>query len=388
MDIRQKIDLLGEAARYDICRGCGTHTSRIRDDIGRWIYPAIRPDGRRVALLKVLQSNICEKDCAYCANRSGRDTRRTSFTPDELARTFDELVRRRLAQGLFLSSGVWGSAAQATERMLATAELLRRRYAFQGYIHLKILPGADQASIEMALKLAQRVSVNLEAPNPQRLATLSGSKDFFRELLQPLCQAHRLRQELGRPVSLTTQFVVGAAGETDQELLATTVQLYQELRLARAYFSAFQPVPDTPLEGHPPTPAWREHRLYQADFLLRAYGFALDELVFDANGFLPRERDPKLAWALSHPEYFPIEVNTATLIQLLRVPGIGPKAAKKIVSRRNKGTLRELHHLGLAAAEAQRAAPFILLAGKRPPYQLPLFSSAHMMVRATEYCFA
>lgn len=380
MDVRQKIDLLGEAARYDICRGCGTHTSRVRDDIGRWIYPAIRPDGRRVALLKVLQSNVCEKNCAYCANRSGRDTRRVSFTPDELARIFDELARRRLAQGLFLSSGMWGSAAQATERMLATVELLRRRYDFQGYVHLKILPGADEASIEMALRLAQRVSVNLEAPNPQRLAALSGSKDFFRELLHPLCIAHRLRQELGRPVSLTTQFVVGAAGETDQELLATTVQLYQELRLARAYFSAFQPVPGTPLEGHPPAPAWREHRLYQADFLLRAYGFALGELVFDANGFLLRECDPKLAWALSHPEYFPIEVNTATLIQLLRVPGIGPKAAKKIVSRRSKGTLRELRHLGLPAAQAQRAAPFILLAGKQPPYQLPLFSSENIML--------
>ena len=370
----QKLDLLGEAAQYDVCRECGgTGTARIRDDLGRWIYPAVRPDGRRIALLKVLQTNLCKKDCAYCANRSGRDTPRSSLTPDELSRAFSELASSRRAQGLFLSSGVWGHANRSMERMLASAEIIRGKYQFGGYMHIKILPGADDACIEAAMRLGNRVSVNLEAPNASRIGALSSTKDFRRELLDPLRRAHRLRRQLGLSVSLATQFVVGGAEESDRELLTTASWLYGNLRLARTYYSAFQPISDTPLQGHAATPAWREHRLYQADFLLRQYGFLEEEMVYDSDGNLPRSSDPKLLWAQHHPEAFPIEVNTASHKWLLRVPGIGPTYADEILRRRREGRLLDLAHLGISPASARRAAPFILLGGKRPVCQLPLF---------------
>jgi len=373
MDLLQKIDLLGESARFDICRGCGSHDSRVKDDLGRWIYPAVRPDGKRIDMLKILQSNVCEKDCAYCANRSGRDVRRISFKPDELAQGFSELLRRGRVQGLFLSSGVCGSTAHATERMLATVEILRRRYLFGGYIHLKILPGADDASIEAAVRMADRVSVNLEAPNALRIGALSKGKDFERDLLAPLRKADKIRRYAGRSVSMTTQFVVGAAGECDSEILTTSTQLYSGIHLARAYYSAFQPIGDTPLENHPPTPAWREHRLYQADFLLRQYGFALQEIVFQPDGNLAREVDPKLQWAIHHPEFFPLEINSASPEELLRVPGIGPVSARRIVQQRGKARLRELSHIRLSGADGGRAAPYILLDGRRPSFQMALW---------------
>lgn len=375
MDLWQKVDLLGGAAQYDTCQGCGTHAHRTRDDSGRWIYPAVRPDGQRIRLLKVLQSNACENDCAYCAHRSGRDIPRSAFSPDELARAFDELVRRRQAEGLFLSSGMCGRVERATERMLATVELVRRRYQFKAYVHLKILPGADDASIEASLRLAQRVSVNLEAPNAERIRILSHAKDWDRHLLAPLRTAHRLRRELGRPTSMTTQFVVGAAQESDREILSTTTRLYREMDLDRAYYSAFQPIPDTPLEGRPATPAWREHRLYQADFLLRQYGFSFDDLVFDDQGNLSAHADPKMLWAMHHPERFPLEVNTASREDLLRVPGVGPKSVAIILARRRQGRIRALDQMGLPGALARRAAPFVTLNGRRPEFQLPLWGN-------------
>ena len=379
MDLSQKIDLLGESAKYDVCRGCGTESNRRRDERGLWIYPAVRPDGRRISLLKVLQSNICEKNCAYCVNRAGRDIPRTSFTPEELARSFDNLARRGLAEGLFLSSGVCGSVHHATDRMLATVDLVRNRYHFRGYIHLKILPGADDASIEASVRMAQRVSVNLEAPSSRRLRALAQGKDYARDLLAPLARADEIRRRINPRVSLTTQFVVGAADEPDQELLSAASWLYRQLRLARSYYSAFQPITNTPLENHPATPAWREHRLYQADFLLRDYGFGLQEMVFDATGNLPREADPKMVWARRHPERFPLEVNTASREDLLRIPGIGPVSADRILARRRQGTLRDLKHLGIPG-QPPPGAPFILLGGRRPDYQMTLFDAEAAMV--------
>lgn len=374
MELVAKANLLGQAAQYDLCAACGSNASRVRDDVGRWIYPAALPDGRRVNLFKVLLTNACERDCGYCANRAARDVRRTGFTPDELAATFDELVRRRLATGLFLSSAVYGSPQQTMERMIAAVEIVRRRYRFDGYVHLKILPGVERAAVERATELAQRVSVNLEAPNAERLAHLSGSKDYHRDLLARMRWAHEYMQAHGTAMAgQTTQFVVGAAGETDQELLLTTSRLYRDLRLARAYFSAFQPVPDTPLENQPPTPAIREHRLYQSDFLLRFYGFTFEELVFNRAGNLPHAADPKLAWALSHPDWFPIEVNHAEREVLLRVPGIGPRSAGRILRLRRRSAFRDLESLRRLGVVVQRAAPYILLAGRRPVTQLALW---------------
>jgi putative DNA modification/repair radical SAM protein len=376
VDTRQKIEVLGRSAQYDLCgQACGTEASRVRDDLDRWIYPAVLPDGKRINLLKVLLTNACENDCHYCANRASRNFRRLSFTPEELAHTFDQMHRKGLVRGLFLSSGVC-NAARTMDRMIAAVELVRRRYAFTGYVHLKILPGATFAHVERAVQLANRVSVNLEAPNPERLARIAPPKDFTAHLLQPLHWATRLIAE-GKgqraSVSQTTQFIVGAAGETDRELLSTTARLYREVDLARVYFSAFQPIADTPLEDHPPTPPLREHRLYQSDFLLRQYGFTFEDLVFDDSGNLPSEADPKLTWAQAHPERFPVEVNRASREELLRIPGIGPTSASRILKLRRRGSFCELSDLRKIGAVAKRAAPFILLNGKQPPFQLSLW---------------
>ena len=367
--------LLGRAAAFDVeAAGAQSHCFRGRREED-WVSYAIGYRGQRVPLLKVLQTSRCQKNCNYCSQRVGRDVARGTMGPDELAHAYDRMERRRVVQGLFLSSGIWGNANRCMERMVATVELLRKRYQFRGYVHMKILPGAQDAAIRSALQLADRVSLNLEAPNSRRIAALSSSKDFQRELLQPLLRAHRLRQSVGRSVTLATQFVVGASDETDRELINSVGWLYRHINLHRAYYSAFRPIRNTPLENHRATPAWREHRLYQADFLLRDYGFQADEMVFGEDGLLPRESDPKLAWALAHPERFPIEVNLASRRELLRIPGLGPTTADRIVERRQGGRLREMGHLGMSQALARRAAPYVLLDGHRPSYQMPLWSA-------------
>jgi predicted DNA-binding helix-hairpin-helix protein len=302
---------------------------------------------------------------------------RTSFEPDELARAFDQMHRANLVDGLFLSSGVCATADRTMDRMISCVETIRTRYAFPGYVHLKLLPGASEAHVERAVQLAHRVSVNLEAPTAERLAVIAPHKEFFRELTRPMSVARRFIDAGGgrlAPAGQTTQFVVGASGEADLEILSATARLYRELALKRAYFSAFQPVPGTPLDGLSPTPAWREHRLYQADWLLRFYGFDLDDLVFGPDGNLPRTADPKLMYAQAHPERFPVDVNRASPQDLLRVPGLGPKSVERILQWRRQGTLRELCDLSRAGAVAHRAAPYVLLDGKRPLYQLSLWS--------------
>lgn len=367
---------MGQAARYDLCGECGSGAGRERDDLGRWIYPAVLPDGRTVMLLKILLSNVCEKDCYYCANRASRDFRRVSFTPEELAGVFDQMQRKGLVKGLFLSSGVCAGSRRTMDQMIATVELVRQKYKFPGYVHLKLLPGASQAHVERAVQLATRVSINLEAPTPERLAKIAPRKDFNSSLLEPMYWVKRLMEKAeGRiiPAGQTTQFVVGAADETDQEILDITARLYREVNLARAYFSAFQPIPDTPLEDKQPTSPLREHRLYQSDFLMRRYGFRFEDFVFDEEGNLPAEADPKMMWCLKHPELFPMEINRASKEELLRVPGIGPRSAERIIRQRRSGTFRTLEELGRVGAVANRAAPFILLDGKRPPFQLSLW---------------
>jgi putative DNA modification/repair radical SAM protein len=377
MDTVQKLETLGESAQYDLCNACGA-AARKQDDLGRWIYPTALPDGKRVRVLKVLMTNVCEKNCYYCGIRAGWDVPRTSFTPEELARAFDRMVRADLVDGIFLSSGMCGSANRTMDRMIACIELIRSQYSFAGYVHLKMLPGSSEAHIERALQLAHRVSVNLEAPSPDRLAAIAPHKDFYDELTRPMRIAKKLMDASGgrlAPAGQTTQFVVGAAGEPDQEILAKTSELYRELDLRRAYYSAFQPVRNTPLDGREPTPAWREHRLYQADWLLRFYDFTFDDLVFDSDGNLPRKADPKLMYAQKHPELFPVEVNRASREELLRVPGVGPRSVARIVRWRRQGALREISDLNKAGAVGKRAAPYVLLDGMRPPHQLSLWET-------------
>ena len=407
MDSREKLDLLGAAARYDDCsaspsdavaEGRGFFASEPTTAADSRVLPCVShlhtPDGQRKATLKVLQTSVCQNNCNYCAFRAGRDIRRGHLTPDELARSFDLMYRAGLVESLFLSSGVIGTH-RTMDEMLATVELVRQKYGFLGYIHLKLLPGAEDAHIERAVELADRVSMNLEAPTPATLAALAPLKRMdalvgpLRKAAQMICRGDPLRSPAltgagiragARPaptmghtrIGMSTQFVVGPAGESDRELLSTAQMLYRELRLARAYYSVFTPVRDTPLEGEPPTDPQREFRLYQADWLLRYYHFSADELPFDPDGQLRTDVDPKTAWAGAHPERFPVEVNAAPLDDLLRVPGVGPHSAKAIVQARRQGKLREVGDLRKLGARADRAAPFVTLAGRRPPYQPPL----------------
>lgn len=379
MDAVSKLKLLGPATCFEPA-GEATLEHRIGipprvDDVTKCVHRAVMPGGKRIALLKTLLTSACERDCHYCAFRQGRDFRRATFSPDELARLFMQMHWSGIAQGLFLSSGVAGGGPNTEDRLIDTAQILRRKYRFGGYMHLKIMPGAERDQVETAMRLANRVSVNLEAPNPTRLGSLAPRKAFDVELLQRLRWIEDIRCERpGRWPSSTTQFVVGASDESDVELLTTTEFLHREAGVARTYFVAFSPIPDTPLEHHPPASPERENRLYQASFLLRDYGFAAEELPFDRHGNLPLDSDPKLALARQTLSRSPVEVNTASRKELLRVPGIGPKGADSITKARRFGKLRDLGDLHKLGVSPKRVAPFILLDGRRPPRQLGLWS--------------
>ena len=348
------------------------------------------PGGGCTNLMRVMQTNACSLSCGYCPTFRDGNVPRVSISPDETARTFMEVQRKGLASGLFLTSGVPGRPARATDRMLATLDLLRRREEFTGYIHVKLLPGAEPAQVEEAARLANRISVNLEAPSDAYVHRLTLDKSFSTDLLPKLEQAGRLlAARRGVPGALpasgaTTQFVVGAAGERDHEILTVVDRLERRRLLHHAHFSAFQPVVGTPLENLPATPAARELRLYQAEHLLRQYGFALDELAFGRDGNLALEHDPKTAWAQAHSSFFPLEVTHAPYEALLRVPGVGPATARTIVESRRKTTLRGREDLRAAGADVARAAYYLALRGRRlastpPAEQLRLFApGAHL----------
>jgi predicted DNA-binding helix-hairpin-helix protein len=356
----------------------GCFTQKQRDNA--FVHPAQLPNGQKIMLLKTLLSSVCERDCFYCPFRAGRDFRRATFRPEEFAHTFMMLNQSKAAEGVFLSSGITGGGIQTQDKLLDTADILRSKLKFRGYIHLKIMPGVEKAQVERAMQLADRVSINLEAPNMERLARLAPHKQFIEELLQPLRWVEEIRQSQpaykgwnGRWPSTVTQFVAGGADETDVELLTTTQWLHKNVRLKRAYFSAFKPISDTPLENKLPTDPMRQHRLYQASFLLRDYGFDLEELPFAQNGHLPLASDPKLAWARASLASTPLEVNRAEKGQLIRIPGIGPKGAEAILAARRTGKLRDLSTLKKLGIIAERAAPYLLLDGQRAAQQLALF---------------
>ena len=344
-----------------------------------FVHPAKLPNGQSIKLLKTLLTSACERDCYYCPFRAGRDFRRATFKAEEFASLFMNLHRIGAAEGIFLSSGVAGGGVRTQDGLLDTADILRYKLGFKGYIHLKIMPGAEKAQVERAMQLADRVSVNLEAPNTERLARLAPHKTFLEELLQPLKWVEEIRRSQpahkgwnGRWPSTVTQYVVGGSDESDLELLTTTQWLHKNVRLKRAYFSAFSPIRDTPLENKAPTDPLREHRLYQASFLLRDYGFDLEELPFADEGNLPLPTDPKQAWAQVYLREQPVEVNKAERNELLRVPGIGPKGANAILLARRQSKLRSLSVLKKLGVIAERAAPYVLLDGQRAPTQMAL----------------
>jgi len=345
-----------------------------------FVHPAKLPNGKNIKLLKTLLTSACERDCYYCPFRAGRDFRRATFKPEEFASLFMNLHRAGAAEGIFLSSGVAGGGVRTQDKLLDTADILRNKFGFRGYIHLKVMPGAEKAQVERAMQLADRISVNLEAPNSERLTRLAPHKVFMQELLQPLKWVDEIRRSQpaykgwnGRWPSTVTQYVVGGSDESDLELLTTTSWLHRNVRLGRAYFSAFSPIRDTPLENKTPTDPLREHRLYQASFLLRDYGFDLEELPFAGDGNLPLPTDPKLAWAQVNLSERPLEVNRAGKQELMRVPGIGPKGANAILHARRHTKLRDLSMLKKLGVIAERAAPYLLLDGQRVPTQMALF---------------
>jgi predicted DNA-binding helix-hairpin-helix protein len=334
------------------------------------------PAGKR-PILKTLLTTACERNCFYCPFRAGRSkTKRITFTPDELAGGFDTLQRAGQVDGLFLSSGIIKGSVTTQDKIIDAVELVRHRYHYRGYVHLKVLPGIEYDQLYRAMQLADRVSVNLEAPTQERLNELAPKKEFTRELLTMLQWAEDIRkqhpeQQLAHTV---TQFVVGAVGDTDLELLSLSQRLYREMGLSRAYYSGFSPIVQTPFENLTATDPLREHRLYQASFLLRDYGWNIEDFAFLAGGNLPTRIDPKQAWADQHLRHAPLEVMTATRTQLLRIPGIGTSAADAILQARRRGKITELSHLRrLNIRTPEKAAPYILLDGHRPLRQHSLF---------------
>ena len=302
--------------------------------------------------------------------------KRMTFSPDEMASGLDTLQRAGQVQGMFLSSGIIKGSVTTQDKIIDTAEIVRKRYNYRGYLHLKVMPGIQYEQLYRLMQLADRVSVNLEGPTQERLDALAPKKDFKRELLTMLHWAEAIRREhpYEKLAGTVTQFVVGAVGDTDSELLSLSNLLYRKAGLTRAYYSGFHPIEQTPFENLTPTDPLREHRLYQASFLLRDYGWSVEDLPFLTNGNMGLDLDPKRAWAEMHLRHAPLEIMTASREQLLRVPGIGPKAADTILHARRLGGITELSYLQKLNIRApQQTAPYILLDGHKPVTQMELF---------------
>ena len=370
-DTQEKLQILANDAKFDLSCACGEKgaDSRKRSEQGSWIYPTTMADGRKTMLFKTLLSNHCSNDCRYCPLQRDRDPRRCTLSPEAAAETFMAYLRARIVSGLFLSSGVIGDPDTTMERINRTARLVRRK-GFRGYIHLKIIPGASDAAIEEALSLAKAVSVNLEAPGEKHFRKLCGTKNYLDDVIRPLKRISELIGPGGpfRRKKQTTQFVVGAAGESDREIVQYTAAAYERLRMQRVYFSAYQSIEaDTdppPLvlsnSEHGHDSLTREHRLYQVDFLLRKYGFSEDEIPYDAQGNLSLATDPKEAWALAHPEIFPLDINRADREELLRVPGLGPVTVDRILDLRTGGNrVHRLGEIGRVGKLLLRAEPYL-----------------------------
>ena len=386
MELLDKLAILADAAKYDAaCTSSGVRRGSRPGMIGNTTSSvagcchSFSADGRCITLLKVLMTNRCVYDCKYCVNRRSHDTRRAAFTPRELAELTIEFYRRNYIEGLFLSSGVLRSPDYTTEQMIECLRLLRQEYRFNGYIHAKAIPGTSPELVQQLGLLADRMSVNIELPSQQSLQTLAPDKT--REaILRPMGlirdKVFESKQELVKykhapsfaPAGQSTQLIVGATRDTDRHILHLTEALYRKYRLKRVFYSAYVPVVENSLLPALDTkpPLLREHRLYQADWLLRFYGFQASELLDEAHPDFNPQLDPKCSWAVSHLEQFPVEVMRADYETLLRVPGIGPTSAKRIVSARRTAHLRfeDLKKLGVVIKRAQY---FVLCDGRAAP---------------------
>lgn len=363
-DTFKKLQLLSRDSQYDLACACGTDKSdhRTRGNNGKWIYPVSLPNGGTTVLFKTLISNVCSSDCKYCPLRQNADVPRCTLNCDEIVRTFLDYYYKGEVFGLFLSSGIIGSADATMERLIAPAETLRRKHNFRGYIHLKILPGSSPAAIEKAISVSSAVSLNIETPGKEFLEKLSSKKDFLRDIVEPLKLISRLTAQSRRRVKQTTQFIVGAAGETDRDIVNYTAALYDRLGLSRAYFSAYQSSGPDELKGQGISPEQsfvREHRLYQVDFLLRKYGFNQSDIIYDSSGLLSIKTDPKEVWAKNHPEFFPVSVNSARRYELLRVPGFGLKTVETILNKRKLAKISSIDDIDKTTVGLLRASKYL-----------------------------
>lgn len=383
MDTFEKLRILTDAAKYDVaCTSSGVDKGSAQQGMGSAVACGIchtfAADGRCVSLLKVLLTNCCAYDCQYCVNRRSNDTPRAMFSPRELAELTMAFYRRNYIEGLFLSSGVYRSPDYTCEQMIRTLEILRHEYCFNGYIHVKAIPGADPALITRLGLLAERMSVNIELPSQEGLRRLAPDKSKA-TILRPMGlireKVQESRYELARyrgaqafaPAGQSTQMIVGATEDTDLRILRLTESLYRKYQLKRVFFSAYMPVVESPLLPALTVkpPLLREHRLYQADWLLRFYGFTASEILDESHPTLNPLVDPKCNWALNHLELFPVEVNRAPREMLLRVPGIGTTSVRRILAARRHTTLtfEGLKKLGVVLKRAQF---FITCGGKKP----------------------
>ncbi len=376
MELEKKLSILADAAKYDAsCASSGSHRERMKGGLGNTngigICHSYTPDGRCVSLLKILFTNYCIYDCTYCVNRTSSDTARARFTPEEVVRLTLEFYKRNYIEGLFLSSGVIQSADYTMEQLIAVAKSLRTEHKFGGYIHLKLAPGASAALIAAAGKWADRLSANIEMPRQLDLDQLAPAKHHteiqsaMSQVYEKIVEAREEKKSFAA-AGQSTQMIVGATEATDAVILEKSSLLYRDYRLRRVYYSAFSPIPHgdsrLPLKR---APLIRENRLYQADWLLRFYGFEVNELTTEAEPNLSLETDPKLAWAMRNRSFFPVDVNTAPKEALLRVPGLGARTVKRILKIRKFHRFR-LDDLLRLRAPIARIKFFVTAAGHNP----------------------
>ena len=381
MDLLAKLKILADAAKYDAsCASSGTVTrsslgekSGVGSTEGMGICHAYAPDGRCISLLKILLTNSCVYDCLYCINRRSSNVQRARFTVEEVVTLTLGFYRRNCIEGLFLSSGIIRSPDYTMEQVVRVAKTLREEHGFRGYIHLKTIPDASPELLLEAGRYADRLSINVEMPTEDGLARLAPEKDM--PSIRRSMGRMRLRIDEARaekqaarfaPAGQSTQMIVGADDSSDRRILAQSTNLYSNYGLRRVYFSAFSPIPDASAILPPKrAPLLREHRLYQADWLMRFYEFKADELALDAAGNMDLSMDPKLAWALQHREQFPVDVNTATREQLLRVPGMGVRSVDKLLQARRHRRLR-MDDLARLRMPMAKVAPFVTALDYQP----------------------
>lgn len=359
----EKLSSLGEGTRYDVC--ASTHSPRSPNLPG--ICHSFSHDGRCISLFKTLYTNYCSHQCNYCTNATNCSRRAATFsyTPQELVGITLSMYRANYIEGLFLSSGVGRNEDHIMERMLETARILRQKHCFQGYIHLKVLPGASRSHIQEAMELADRVSINLEAASASHMSEMSTTKNYESDILQRQRYIRDLETSENLPAGQTTQLVVGASKECDEEIFKRVLYEYKEIGVRRVYYSAFSPQDGTPFQNREPQPQWREVRLYQVDWLFRVYHFHPQEIwhAFDENGLLPNA-DPKMTIARELVD-LPVDPNIATYRELLMVPGIGPRSAKRIIALRKRQTILRKAELASLGVRIKRAAPFLKIGGWR-----------------------